>query len=778
MSRRSSRLSHSSSTLGSPPPSASSPEPKRRRTTETTSTSQDVPIDSRDLAKAKMGEPEGLEGRTNLLSDEKFRALNKALVVDKKKPQATQLKPEKVDFHIQENRNAHKTDYYEDENRLIIRRGQAFDATVTFNRQYKSDSDTIVLQFVTGSRPQESKGSISRAVVQDNYLDPAHWGVKISKVSGKTIRLTIMPSAKAIIGDYEVYVETKMVDTSGKALICKYKDNEKLCILFNAWCKEDQVYMDDEMERKEYVLADSGLIWVGSAKRHGGIPWTFGQFEEVSLESALWLLDKAGLSTAARSNPTQIVRTISAMANYNDRDGGVLFGRWTETYPKNCTPPSAWTGSVAILEKFWKKKYFVKYGQCWVFSGLVTTLLRALGLPTRSVTNFQSAHDNDGSMTIDFHFDEEGNPLHDLNDSVWNFHVWNESWFKRPDLPDGHDGWQAHDATPQETSEGVFRCGPASVNAVKKGEVYLPYDTGFIFAEVNGDRVYWQVDDADGSMIAYNKDTHSIGKYISTKDPGSDERLNVTGDYKYREGSREEREAVEFANKFSTRKEYDIYRADEEDVRFRFEVVDDISMGDNFEVKVVAENTSEFFRTAKVNITSIMAFYTGITAKPLKQKKETLRLGGMSEETVVLKIAAKDYLGKLAGDGNIKLYVKAKVDETNQSYVKQDIVEIIKPTISVTASPKAVKKGDDVEITASFKNPLSVPLTNGHFHFEATGMATKYEDVALTGSIASKKEAKATVSFTANRAQECTIVASFLSDQLAGVRGKCTVLVN
>ena len=36
-----------------------------------------------------------------------------------------------------------------------------------------------------------------------------------------------------------------------------------------------------------------------------------------------------------------------------------------------------------------------------------------------------------------------------------NFHVWNESWFKRSDLPDGHDGWQAHDATPQETSEGI-----------------------------------------------------------------------------------------------------------------------------------------------------------------------------------------------------------------------------------------------------------------------------------------------------------------------------------
>ena len=32
--------------------------------------------------------------------------------------------------------------------------------------------------------------------------------------------------------------------------------------------------------------------------------------------------------------------------------------------------------------------------------------------------------------------------------------MWNESWFKRPDLPEGHHGWQAYDATPQETSEG------------------------------------------------------------------------------------------------------------------------------------------------------------------------------------------------------------------------------------------------------------------------------------------------------------------------------------
>ena len=39
---------------------------------------------------------------------------------------------------------------------------------------------------------------------------------------------------------------------------------------------------------------------------------------------------------------------------------------------------------------------------------------------------------------------------------VRNFHVWNEGWFKRPDLPAGYGGWQAFDATPQEESESMY----------------------------------------------------------------------------------------------------------------------------------------------------------------------------------------------------------------------------------------------------------------------------------------------------------------------------------
>ena len=40
----------------------------------------------------------------------------------------------------------------------------------------------------------------------------------------------------------------------------------------------------------------------------------------------------------------------------------------------------------------------------------------------------------------------------------------------RADLANGCDGWQVVDATPQETSEGLYRAGPCSVNAIKNGE--------------------------------------------------------------------------------------------------------------------------------------------------------------------------------------------------------------------------------------------------------------------------------------------------------------------
>lgn len=60
---------------------------------------------------------------------------------------------------------------------------------------------------------------------------------------------------------------------------------------------------------------------------------------------------------------------------------------------------------------------------------------------------------------------------------------------ERPDLGNEYGGWQAIDATPQETSEDVYRCGPSSLRAVRDGELQRPYDAAYVFAQVNADKV-------------------------------------------------------------------------------------------------------------------------------------------------------------------------------------------------------------------------------------------------------------------------------------------------
>lgn len=58
---------------------------------------------------------------------------------------------------------------------------------------------------------------------------------------------------------------------------------------------------------------------------------------------------------------------------------------------------------------------------------MVFAVCRALGIPCRPVTGFDAAHDSGGSLTIDIIQDEDGNIMENFtNDTVWNYHVWNE----------------------------------------------------------------------------------------------------------------------------------------------------------------------------------------------------------------------------------------------------------------------------------------------------------------------------------------------------------------
>ncbi|XP_025076043.1 protein-glutamine gamma-glutamyltransferase E-like isoform X1 [Pomacea canaliculata] len=268
--------------------------------------------------------------------------------------------------------------------------------------------------------------------------------------------------------------------------------------------------------------------------------------------------------TPDMADAVRVSRALSKIINSND-DNGVLVGNWSGDYSGGVSP-TTWSDSVAILKQYYTTQKPVGFGQCWVFAQVLTTVCRSLGIPCRSLTNFNSAHDANATCTIDHYFDEKGNSLADRNnDSIWNFHCWNEVWILRPDLPPGFDGWHALDSTPQERSSGKFQCGPCPVAAVCKGDIDIGYDTAFVFAEVNADEVQWVVKDDGETLTPSSIDTTSVGAKISTKKPtgtalknmkGSDSdgsfvRQDLTENYKPKEGSEAERRSVERALRYT-----------------------------------------------------------------------------------------------------------------------------------------------------------------------------------------------------------------------------------
>uniref|UniRef100_UPI0037E72C0F protein-glutamine gamma-glutamyltransferase K n=1 Tax=Semicossyphus pulcher TaxID=241346 RepID=UPI0037E72C0F len=667
-----------------------------------------------------------------------------------------------------QNRQEHHTDLYHGD-KMIIRRGQTFQIELELGRPFNSETHKMHLDLKTGPLPKVSKGTHVIIPLVD-HLEDERWEAKIVEQNGNKVKLSVNSPATAVIGLYGL---TVTISSSKGEAATTYNSSKNIIILFNPWCEEDTVFMDNEEERKEYVLNDIGRLYYGTEKQIGARTWNFGQFHEGILDACLFILEKSDMPPSGRGDAVNVVRVLSAMINAQD-DFGVLVGNWSGDYADGVSP-AAWSSSVEILRKYHSSDATpVSYGQCWVFSGITTTVLRCLGIPARSVTNFQSAHDTDVSLTTDVYLDEDLEPIDYLNsDSVWNFHVWNDCWMARPDLPPGHGGWQAVDSTPQETSQGTFRCGPASVNAIRSGQVYLKHDTPFVFAEVNSDKIFWQRN-LDSTFSQIHSEKKAVGHCISTKAVGSDERADITHLYKHHEGSEEERIAVETASRYGSKP--DVYSSPmAEDVSVEVKMDDEgPRMGTDAKLKIQVKNQSSQPRRTTLHSQVAVMYYTGVLKGTIKKEQIPVELAPHEEKIIEWVLPYQQYQNQLVDQAALMLTLSGRVSETQQVLANQTTFRLRTPDLNITPLGEAVV-GKEMAAKITFTNPLPRLLKGVIFRVEGLGLQKGHE--VVVGDVGGLSTVTLTEHFIPTQPGPRKLVASLDCKQLTQVHGVADIVV-
>ncbi|XP_010140765.1 PREDICTED: erythrocyte membrane protein band 4.2-like [Buceros rhinoceros silvestris] len=324
------------------------------------------------------------------------------------------LSIKKCDFNITTNNNNHHTEEISTE-RLLVRRGQPFTITVSFSapiHNYLQQLKRTFLIVQTGSHPSKADGTQTEFPIS-SLGDQKQWSAALEELDPCSWTISVNTPANAPIGQYTLILHASKT----------YRHLGNFTLLFNPWCRDDEVFLANEAQRQEYILNQDGVIYWGTENAILAQPWDFSQFEEGIVDICFTLLDvgerhQRDKDHTQRKNPVSICRTVAAMLNCDDFR--ILTEGGTGQYHHG-TPPSKWLGSSPILRQWLASQYKpVRYGQCWVFAAVMCSVLRCLGIPTRVVTGFTWAHNTNSSLSVDECYDEDGTLLtQDKDARIW-----------------------------------------------------------------------------------------------------------------------------------------------------------------------------------------------------------------------------------------------------------------------------------------------------------------------------------------------------------------------
>ncbi|KAG1934150.1 transglutaminase 5, like [Pimephales promelas] len=623
-----------------------------------------------------------------------------------------ELKLRNVHLQQVQNQIRHRTDGLSSSS-LVLRRGQPFTILIGYDgRPFDPLKDKLVFRIVLGPQSVEIPVSMSgnpslsqwSAVLERSVLDPN---------AGRTQAVSLFSPASSSVGVYTLQLRVETRGTIKTHVLGQFT------LLCNPWCQADSVFLPSEDLRDEYIRNDFGLLFKGSPGNVVSRPWSFGQYEKGILDICMKLLELSPQSQADtrrdlqnRSSPVYISRVISAMVNCQD-DKGVLMGNWSGKYSDGVNP-STWSGSADIL-RMWAERHFspVKYGQCWVFAAVMCTVMRVLGIPTRVITNFNSAHDTNMNMVIEEYYSEMGEKLSIGRDSVWNFHVWVESWMKRPDLDGGYDGWQVLDPTPQEMSAGTYRCGPAAVKAVHEQKVSAPYDVPFVYAEVNADVRRMII--KDGRILATSVDKDSVGALICTKRPGAMLMQDVTSEYKTedrRSFSSDVRGGGDTPRNFARSGEGANGRAPQ-GVRVSLQLLKAPVVGENLSFNVIITNNEAMPKLLRKHVNAQNKEFNRNPTGTFWEAHDDMKIGPRETVTVKHEISFNKYmLNEAMEDCLVNLSVVIEDVNSQERVLASEEFNISSPHLNIQIQNEhSVIINTQQVATISFTNPFSVAVS-------------------------------------------------------------------
>uniref|UniRef100_A0A182ME92 Transglutaminase-like domain-containing protein n=1 Tax=Anopheles culicifacies TaxID=139723 RepID=A0A182ME92_9DIPT len=733
------------------------------------------------------------------------------------------LKIESIDLCFDENGKSCHTSSYElmvkprptkRARQLVVRRGAPFTVRLVCSRKFDPSVDTMVLVFAivpfgndkatfgTGTETYVLVHPANGTEASENGEPVDDWGAVLveSKDKGKgkvELTLHISTPSYAPIARWTLQFHTRL-DTTNEKSMCAIKDH--MYVLYNPWCKEDAVYMEgiandlglrlhlhDEASRQEYVLNDATLICKPSSKGLRMHSWFVGQYEPNVLDCALYVVSEVGNVKATSSgNPILVTRSLTGALN-SANGAGVLEGNWSGDYDDGVAPTS-WSGSVKILQQFYESCEPVKYGQCWVYSGLMTTVCRSIGIPCRIITNFESAGDHDSSLSIDYFVDDTDNASSGMTvDSIWNFHVWNEAWMKRKDLQNSTlDGWQVIDATPQQLSDGMYKCGPFPVAAIRQGLVHLPFDGDFIYAEVNADVIYWSIGNDQNPPKPLQINTGQVGRDISTKAIGSYDREDVTEQYKPQESSNAEREVMKTAMQYSCQRFSSAGLAkrllghlvnqnddNKEAIKLEIRCDEELALGSTFQIELKVTSAS----INPVDVSGVLVVkdsdYTGRHVTTLKKTPFAVKLEAMESEKILVSLNFDEYRKTASNKTNIKAICTAEVKGGDRTYLKMENFHLALPSIELMLIEHSV--AGPIAVQVDLRNPLPVPLTRGRFIVEGSRFTDpfekKYDVIPIGGAV------QFIYPINLTHKGDMNISASFISNELKNVHGDLLIQI-